>query len=404
MEQKNINKCRACGDYDNLKKVIDIGKVPLAGYFPKHGELFVDKNFDCFLFLCESCGMVQTNISIDSSELFEDYRYASSIGLSKHFDGVAKYLNDRFCLSMERRVLEIGSNDGVLLKPLKDISVSAIGIDPSANISRIAKKKGCEVIVDFFGRDSAKKHFTKNSFDLVVANNVFAHVDDLDSIIEGIKHCMTAGGVFVAEVHYLLDLVSKCQYDFIYHEHIFYHSLFSLDNLFKKHDMSLYDFERIDVHSGSIRIFVKNGSQNVPPNVAEQIKTEHEYGITTAVGLLKFQDTIDNHVKECKKYLETIVKSGKRIVGFGASGRSNIFFNMMGIDTGLINYVFDESDERSNRFIPNCNIPIVKFDEEAASIEYDVVLISAWNYFEQIRNKIKAKEYVVLFPKPKKYQ
>ncbi len=403
MEHKEISCCRSCGGKENLNRVIDLGVIPLAGYFPKHDELYVEKNLECSLFMCDDCGTLQTNMTVGGDELFNDYRYASSIGLSKHFEEVAKYLENRFSLSFGRRVLEIGSNDGVLLKPLNDLGIDAVGIDPSHNISEIAKGKGCSVIVDYFGKETSKKYFKRNSFDLIIANNVFAHIDNLNSVIDGIKHCLSDGGVFVAEVHYLLELVNRCQYDFIYHEHIFYHSIYSLNNLFSKHGMSLYDFDIIDVHSGSIRIFVKNGKQNVPGNVSRQIEIEKGAGITSSAGLKAFQHRIKNHIAECVEYVQYINDCGSRVIAFGASGRSNVFFNMMGFNTGLIEFVFDESDERANRFIPNCNIPVVKFSESAAELVYDVVLISAWNYFEQIKNKIKAKNYLILFPEPKMY-
>lgn len=403
MKYKEICKCRACGNYENLQTVIDLGKIPLAGYFPKHEELILSKNINCSLFICDSCGMLQTNTLVDDSELFSDYRYASSVSLSKHFNEVAKYLNDRFSLNMGRKVLEIGSNDGVLLKPLIDLGINAVGIDPSFNISKLAEKKGCKVIIDYFGENSAKKHFNKNSFDLIIANNVFAHIDDLESVIKGIKFCMTSGGVFVAEVHYLLDLVNKFQYDFIYHEHIFYHSLYALNNLFIKYGMSLYDFDIIDVHSGSIRIFVKNGLQNIPNKIKEQINIEHSVGITNSTEMKKFGEKIKFHIAECIEYINYLKNNNRNIIAFGASGRSNVMFNLLELHTGLVSLIFDESDERVNRFIPNCNIPIVKFDDEANKKEYDVILISAWNYFEQIKNKIKAKNYVVLFPEPKIY-
>ena len=404
MKYKETDYCKACGDTKNLHKVIDLGIIPLAGYFPKHEELYVDKNFDCFLFVCDTCGMLQTNITIDSDELFGDYRYASSVGLSNHFSDVASYLNDRFRLTDGRTVLEIGSNDGVLLKPLNNLGINAVGIDPSINISKIAKDKGCSVTVDYFSKESSKRHFCKDSFDLVVANNVFAHIDDLGSVIEGIKHCLKSGGVFVAEVHYLLELVKKCQYDFIYHEHIFYHSLYSLNNLFAKHDMTLYDFDLIDVHSGSIRIFVKKGPDQIRnEKIVEQINLEHNAGITSSIGLAAFQQRIKEHLDDCTEYVHYLADCGRDIVGFGASGRSNVFFNMMDLNTGVVKFVFDESDERSNRFIPNCNIPIVKFNTKASELEYDIVLVSAWNYFDQIKKKIKAKNYLVLFPEPKMY-
>lgn len=401
MDYRKRERCTGCDSAGDLKPVLKFGKIPLAGYFPRIEQIRDTKAYDCNLLFCDNCGMLQVDTIVAGEILFTDYRYMSSIGLSGHFKEVAKYLNQRFRLRENGyAVLEFGSNDGVLLKPLGDLGIRALGFEPSENISQVAKEKGCEVLVDFFNYDTARKHCLGGAFYLVVANNVFAHIDDLNAVTEGIKYCLSAGGSFVAEVHYLLNLVEQNQYDFVYHEHLYYHSLYSLNNFFRKHGITLYDFDLINVHSGSVRIFVRKGEERMPDAVARQIRKEQAAGITTSEGFLTFSGDVARHVESCKGAIAGLVAQGRTIVGFGASGRCNIFCNLLGLGTGQVKFIFDESAERVNRFIPGSNIPVICFDAAAAADHYDVVLIFAWNYANMIRKKIKAQDYLILFPEP----
>lgn len=400
MDYRKREKCSGCGSYDDMIDVLNFGDIPLAGYFPRIEEINNEKSYGCNIVICDNCGLVQVDTLVDPNILFEDYRYTSSTGLSGHFSKTASLLEEKFNLSKNKKVLEIGSNDGVLLRPMMDIGIDCIGFEPSKNISEISKKRGCDVIVDYFNYQSVLKYNLSKKIDLVVANNVFAHIDDINSVIDGIKSCLKDDGIFVAEVHYLLDLVQKNQYDFIYHEHIFYHSLFSLSNLFNRKGMRIFDFERIDVHSGSIRIYVDKFKREVSPELSIQLKNEYKFGITNSKGLKQFSEKVNNHIISCKNEINRLIDEGRTIVGFGASGRCNIFCNLIEIGTSQVKYIFDQSSERVNRFIPKCNIPIIKFDETYSQVEFDVVLIFAWNFSNMIMNKIKAKNYLILFPEP----
>jgi len=393
--------CSGCRQKEFLKPVIEFGSVPLAGYFPSIEQIRDEQSYDCNLLFCDNCGLLQVDTIVDPDVMFRDYRYMSSIGLTKHFTDVAAYLDKRFSLKERNKsVIEFGSNDGVLLKPLNDLGVKATGFEPSLNISQVAKDKGCDVIVDFFNYENAAKYGLGGSAQVVVANNVFAHINDLSSVIDGIKYCLEEDGSFVAEVHYLLNLVEGNQYDFIYHEHMFYHSIFSLNNLFRLNGMTLYDFDLIDTHSGSVRIFVKKGVEEMPEKIAQQIEKEKAAGITSAGEFVIFDRQIKKHIADCRQAIGKLRDQGRSIVGFGASGRCNIFCNLLGLGTAEVKYIFDQSPERTNRFIPACNIPVVEFTKEAAAEQYDVVLVFAWNYYNMISSKINANDYLVLFPQP----
>ena len=198
----------------------------------------------------------------------------SSIGLSEHFTNVAKLLKKKFQLNKSHKILEIGSNDGVLLKPLMDLSLNVIGIEPAINISKIAKEKGCNVINDYFNEKNAQKYFKNQKFDLVISNNCFAHIDDIHSIVKGTKDILKEDSYFIIEVHYLKNLIDELQYDFIYHEHLYYYSLNALHNLFKQFNMSIIDFNEIDIHSGSIRVYIQNTPNKMPKKVLDRLKLE----------------------------------------------------------------------------------------------------------------------------------
>ncbi len=402
MHSKTRIKCAGCNNDEFLVEVLRFGEIPLAGYFPEIAEIWDSKAYNCNLLLCDRCGMLQVDTLVSPKILFKDYRYMSSIGLANHFTKVAEYLTNRFSLKeKDKVVLEFGSNDGVLLKPFNDLGVKTLGFEPSENISQIAKNKGCNIIVDFFNYKTAKENELENSADLICANNVFAHIDDLDGVAEGVKYCLKSKGSFVIEVHYLLNLVQQNQYDFIYHEHIFYHSLYSLNNFFRKHSMTIYDFELIDVHSGSVRIFIKNGLENINRKVERQIEIEINAGITDSKGFKNFLHIVSSHIVNCKKVISELAENKRTLIGFGASGRCSVFCNLLELGTEQIKFIFDQSPERINRFIPGANIPILDFTSKLAEKEYDVVVIFAWNFANMIMKKVKARDYLVLFPQPR---
>ena len=256
---KKLTHCASCGE-TKLNTILDLKNVPLAGFFPKKDEIYQECIYPLKLIICSSCKLVQTDSIINPDVLFKDYRYISSIGLSKHFTQVANILNNKYNIT-GKNILEIGSNDGVLLEPLTKLGANVIGVEPSINISKIAKDKGLNVINDYFNYDNFKNIKFKDKFDLVLANNSFAHIIDIKSVVKGIKYILKNDGHFIFEVHYLNNLIKENQWDNIYHEHIYYYSLTSLHNLFSQFNMTLIDFEEIPIHSGSIRVTVKNKNQ-----------------------------------------------------------------------------------------------------------------------------------------------
>ena len=394
-EYKKRKKCAVCNS-TNFEEVLDLNQVPLAGYFPNKKQLTHNSCYPLKLLFCNNCKLVQTDSVIDPDILFRDYRYMSSIGLSKHFTQVANNLNKKYNI-LDKNILEIGSNDGVLLEPLTKLGANAIGVEPSINISKIAKNKGLNVINDYFNYDNFKKPKFKNKFDLVLANNSFAHIINIKNVVKGIKYILNENGHFIFEVHYLNNLINENQWDNVYHEHIYYYSISSLNFLFSQFDMTLIDFEEIPTHSGSIRVTVKNNNSNQPPHVLNKIKEENKT-IGNVKYLNDYNSKVTSHILDFNKILKKLSKKYK-IAGYGASGRANMFCNLTEIDKSIIKFIVDESPERCGRYIANKNIPIVDVDTLKNS-DIDLLIIFAWNYSKMIIEKTQFKKfkYLVAFP------
>lgn len=389
------HQCAVC-ESKNLKKILDLGKVPLAGNFPKKEELKNIKTYQLNLMECRDCGLIQTDLLISPDILFKDYRYISSVGLKGHFENVAKMLTKKFKLK-GKSVLEFGCNDGVLLKPLKDLGVKVLGIDPAKNIVKIARDKGLEVIRDYFNSKTATKYGMKEKFDMVIANNTFAHISDIKDTLRGVKYALKKDGMFVFEVHYLKDIVELNQWDSIYHEHIYYYSVRSVNNFMKMFGMTLVDFEEFPIHSGSIRFYVKNKVEKQAKKIMEKIEEEKEL----YKKLSKFGEKTKKHIESIQKFIKKLKAEKKKIIGYGASGRGNMFCNIVGLTNKDIDYIVDESPERYGRYIPKANIPIIS--KEQMKYDADYVFIIAWNYKEMIMDKLKGNKfkYIVAFPKIK---
>ena len=397
-EYKKRNKCAICNN-KNLNTIIKYGEIPLAGDFPTKEDFSNEKKYNMDLQFCTNCSLLQTDSIIDSQILFTDYRYMSSIGLSNHFINVAQHLQNKFKLSESSKILEIGSNDGVLLEPLQNLGLNPIGIEPAVNISKIAKDKGCNVINDFFNEENSLKYFDKNQFDLIVSNNCFAHIDDIHSIVKGVNILLKNNGHFVIEVHYVKNLINQLQYDNIYHEHIYYYSLNSLDNLFSQHGMTIVDFEEIPIHSGSIRVTVLNSSIEKPLHVSQKLELEKYEGLTELEFFKNFGVDVDNHKELIYNNLINLKSQGYKIAGYGASGRANMLCNLANLDSTIIDFIVDESPERCNRYIAGKHIPIVSKDY-LLNNKPDFIMIFAWNFSKMIIEKLNGNgfKYIIGFP------
>jgi SAM-dependent methyltransferase len=382
--------------------------MPHAGDYLVASEVGKEYYYPLRIHFCKKCGLVQNLDVISPTTLFKKYYYLSSVSLSEHFQRYAEEMKKRF-LDKYSFVVEIGSNDGVLLSPLKKMSIKALGVDPASNIAKIAEKKGVKTIVGYFGVEVAEKILKQNGkADAILANNVLAHIDDMNDVFKGIVKLLEPKGVLIFEVHYLPDLLKKMQYDFFYSEHLSYYSLSSLVPFLSKYNLEIFDVRRIQIHSGSIRVyaqFKKSGDNKVCKSVRDLHEQELKFKRLTERYLKVFCTKVYKHKEDIKKLLINIKKNRQKIAGYGAGGRANTLLNFCGIDKDILDYVVDDSPERQGKFTPGTHIPIVSPDVfRKDNIKYCLLL--AWNYKEIIMKKEKGYlnrggKFIIPLPKIK---
>ena len=389
--------CAGC-DESNFLNVLSLGEVPLAGVFPLKEELENESKYPLNLLFCKKCSLVQTDSFIEPQILFEDYRYLSSVGLSNHFKELAYSLDEKYEDIEGWNILEIGCNDGVLLEPLSQLGANVEGVDPAKNIVKLAIDKGLNVYEEYFNDETFGGEEFKDKYDLVLSNNTFAHIPDIQSVVRGVKHVLRPEGDFVFEVHYLQSLIDGKQWDNIYHEHIFYHSITGLNNLFNKYDMTLINFEEIPIHSGSIRVTVANRNTDaVSQKVLDRIKLESKT-VANVDYLRSYGEDVRNHITNFNNTIEEL-KENYTIAGYGASGRANMFCNLTHLNSDIVKFIVDESPERCGRYIANTDISIVDV-ETLKNSDVDLLIIFAWNYSKMIIEKTQFRKfkYLVAFP------
>jgi len=368
MKLKRHKQCHLCGS-KKLHKIIDFGSMPIAGTFVDKQEISQEKYYPLILYKCNNCGLIQLLDIVPREELFKTF--LTSYSLKEHFNKLAKEAIKRF-LKPGDLAIEIGSNDGTLLQPLKDNGIDVLGIEPTKHIAEIAINKGLPTMVDYFSSKLANKIETKAK--VIFANNVLAHIEDIHDVFDGVETLLDEDGVLIFEVHHFYNLLKEKQFDNVYHEHIYYYSVAPLARLLSEHSLEIVEIKPITTHGGSIRIYAKKMPKADLDNVSKEYK------------------------KQLLKVLKNLKKQGKKIIGYGASGRGNVLLNFCGIDTKIIDYIVDESPTRYGKFTPGTHIPVVspdKFDEA------DYILIIAWNYSKEIMKKMKKHKTKFIIPFPK---
>ena len=388
-------QCAGCGGRQ-FDSILGLGIVPLAGYFPTKRELSKQSRYPLNLVVCKYCKLVQTDSVIDPALLFEDYRYLSSVGLSGHFKNVADLINDKYQIK-DKKILEIGCNDGVLLEPLKRLGADVEGVDPAKNIVKVARDKGLKVYNDYFNDKTFGGDKFKSKYDIVISNNTFAHIIDIQSVIKGINKVLKSEGIFIFEVHYLKSLIDGKQWDNVYHEHIFYYSITALQKMFQRHNMTLIDFEEIPIHAGSIRVTVRNRLEFLPNKILDRI-TDESKNICDLNYLNQYGKDVEKHISDFNNQISILSKENA-IAGYGASGRANMFCNLTNLNSDIVRFIVDESPERCGRYIANTDIPIVDI-ETLENSNINLIIIFAWNYSKMIIEKTQFKKYsyLVAFP------
>jgi len=376
-----LQHCGLCGS-SHLFNFLKLGQQPLANKYPKAEQFAPERFFPLDVFFCEDCKNVQLGESVSRELMFEDYFYLSSVngGLVRHFNAFAE------TLVKSKFVIDVGSNDGILLRPLKALGVKAIGVEPSINVSKIANDAGLETICAFFDEDSARGLLAAHgSADVIVASSVFTHLENPSKFIEAAKILMAEDGVLIIEVEYIYNMIKSIQFERFYLDRIFYYSISSLMSLFGRHDMIISDIEEIDQHGGSIRIMVKHANTGiVSPKLSTLIKTELDTLNTSS--LAEFGQTCREMVDALRASLQAWKDNGVKVAGYGAPARLSTITNFGSIGAELVPFTVDDSPLKQDRHSPGMHIPIVKASH-LESERPDILIVFAYEYIDDIRSK-----------------
>ena len=401
-------RCRFC-DAKLERTFVDLGRSPLANSLlsaedADRGEAF----YPLHVFVCDNCLLVQIQAFARSEDIFSDYLYFSSYSdlWLRHCRQYAIEMTRRYALDDRSLVVEVASNDGYLLQYFKERGIGVLGVEPAANVAKVAQDAGIGTEVAFFGAEAARRLADAGkSADLMAANNVLAHVPNLHDFVLGFKLLLKPAGTATFEFPHLLNLIEEKQFDTIYHEHFSYFSLIVADKIFAHHDLRIYDVERLPTHGGSLRIFVCHADAPFPRagGVDSLMKIERKAGLDKIETYAGFAESVTDIKCQLVSFLIDARKNGKSAVGYGAPAKGNTLLNYCGVGPELLSYTVDISPHKQGRYLPGVQIPIYAPDRIFAT-RPDYVLILPWNIKEEITDKMAAirqwgGRFVIAIPK-----
>ncbi len=375
-------ECRCCGS-TKLKRVLSLGYQPLANNLLENKK---DKAqlYPLELNVCEECFNCQLSVAINSKEMFTNYLYQSSTTKSfrEHFELAAKKYINEFNLEKDAYIIDVGSNDGVALKPFLDLDYKNIqGIEPAKNLAELANKNGINTFHGFL--DEKVMNPIKNGADLLLASNVFAHADDLKSMAESMKKLIKPDGKIVIEVQYLFNTIKDLTFDNIYHEHTNYWSLLTLNKFLKKLDLFIFKVEKINTHGGSLRVYVsKDKNMKIEDSVKNMIQDEENFGLKKLSTYINFGKKIYSLKKQVLKNIKLLKEKNKNIVGYGAPAKATTALNFFNIKNE-IDFIVEDNQLKNGKYLPGVNIPILS--KKDVKFRDPMVLVLAWNFFEEIK-------------------
>lgn len=389
--------CRNCQTNLNIT-FCDLGMSPVSNNFLNIESLArMEPYYPLHAYVCEECFLVQLEIYETPEKLFtDDYAYYSSYSETwlNHAQSYASMMIENFNLTKQNLVIEIASNDGYLLKNFVKSGIPVLGIEPANNVAESAREAGINTIDEFFNVKLAKKLVSDGiSADILIGNNVLAHVPDINNFVSGMKYLLSKDGIITMEFPHLLQLIRNNQFDTIYHEHFSYLSFTTVNDIFSKHDLTIFDVQELDTHGGSLRIYARhdcNDDLPVRDNTRNILDMEDKEGIRNIDTYSSFSDKVEKTKRNLLSCLIDIKNRGKIIAGYGAPAKGNTLMNYCGIGMDFIEFTVDRSIQKQGRYLPGTHIPV--FSPEAIQMHKpDYILILPWNLKDEI---IKQLDYV----------
>lgn len=401
---KPISNCQVCNS-NHLDSILFVGYMPPVNTMPSVGNVAAEQaSYPLEMVRCRDCTLVQIALEVAPEVLFpETYPYLSGTTkiLRANFADLEQEATALLGLSKDGMVMDIGSNDGTLLSNFHKAGYKVLGVEPS-QAADVARKNGIDTLKTYFSRDTARKITTeRGKMQLITAANVFAHIGDIHSVVDGITELLGERGVFVSESHYLLDLIETVQYDTIYHEHLRYYSLKSLQHLLASHGLEVFHIKRIPTHGGSIRVYSgRKGEREIQPSVAQQLALEDKAGLTDGSGLKDFRKRVIDSKIGLHELIAPLKRSGARIFGIGAPSRASTLVSYVGLDDGILDAVMEVSgSHKLNKYMPGTRIPVL--DEKKLYEEQpEYALLLSWHIADELAANLRKNGYKGKFIAP----
>ena len=407
------SQCRSCGT-TLAHTFVDLGMSPLANsYIKPEQRSRTEPFYPLRVYVCSACLLVQLEQFSSPHDIFSDYAYFSSFSDSwlAHAKRYVDMIADRFQLGRDSKVVEIASNDGYLLQNFVARGVPVLGVEPAANVAEVAKQKGVNTTVAFFGEKTARGLVADGwGADLIIGNNVLAHVPDLNDFVKGLKVLLKPTGLITMEFPHLVQLMEQNQFDTIYHEHFSYFSFLAVEKVFARHGMTLFDVEELPTHGGSLRIYACHAQDSSKPvgARAQDLKVrEEKAGFGLLDHYLSFGPQVEATKRKLLSFLIAAKQEGKRVVGYGAPAKGNTLLNYCGVRTDFMDYTVDRSPHKQGHFLPGVHIPIHS-PEKVRETRPDYLLILPWNLREEVMEQMAfirdwGGKFVVPIPEVKVY-
>ncbi|MBK7502861.1 MAG: class I SAM-dependent methyltransferase [Polaromonas sp.] len=405
-------KCRHCHAPVTLP-FVDLGSSPPSNAYLTPAQMQAPETvYPLRVLVCEQCWLVQTEDFAGFDDMFSaEYAYFSSFSSSwmQHATAYSEAMTKRFGLNTNSCVVEVASNDGYLLRNFKAAGIPCYGIEPTASTAKAARDIGIESIEEFFGQTLAQKLLTQGrQADLTAANNVLAHVPDINDFVAGFAMLLKPQGVSTFEFPHLMNLVKFAQFDTIYHEHFSYLSLTAVKTIFKANGLNVFDVEELPTHGGSLRVYAQRsdtGQHAISPRVADMLKREDDVGMRTAAYYGKTQADAVRIKRDLWRFLLQAQEEGKTVAAYGAAAKGNTLLNYAGVRDDLVKFVIDLNPAKQNKFMPGSRIPMVGPDV-LNTVKPDYMLILPWNLEKEIKAQLAAKhsvtwQYVIAVPELK---